>query len=162
MTTIKGMNQSINYFFRKIGFTDVHAEYKFNDFAYVITLDDSRKVWYSFNTDEDLMAGFNAYLDINYPNRPKCTDFVFGLLHELGHHVTLDISNEKYHEDEKRKKEITEEIQNKQLTKKEAQIKYCGLYVEAIATKEAIKLLENNYLEIQKFEKRFKKLMEKA
>ena len=153
-TTLKGeekLNKIFNQFFVELGYPEIETELT-NEFCYYYGQD---KITYTLLEMPLSDIGFKNYLKKTYPTMPECSMFIFSLLHELGHHVTMPLffGSKKWRVCKKRKsivermKDTTEEQEIKK------QEKYCALYDEAIATKEAVKILIENYDYIVKFEK---------
>lgn len=144
------LNEVFEQFFVELGYPEIECDID-AEFAYYYGTDE---ITYTLFSIPEADEGFRQYLNINYPTMPNCSMFVFSLLHELGHHITMAQYSKK---DFKKWKVEKAKIETKKAdTPKEMienQIAYCGLFDEKIATAEAVKILIANYEYIQEFEK---------
>lgn len=142
----------IDKFFENLGFDEVEC-FMDLDFAYY---DTTKEVSYTLFELPLCDYGFKKYLMNTYPNIELCSMFTFSLLHELGHYVTWSGISRKNRLKSKKDKKRVERIKtytDSDIINK--QIAYCGVYEERIATREAVRILENNREVIKDFEKEF-------
>lgn len=160
MAELKGtekLNRVFEKFFEGLGYGEIECELS-TEFAY--WTDDL--ITYTLIEMPLYDIGFKTYLKETYPKMPECSMMVFSLLHELGHHLTLDNIPKRKQEKCKR---IKEKLLNRKCRSAKAVIQkqkdYCNIYDEKIATQKAVQILEKNYDYILKFEKIwFKAVME--
>lgn len=147
---VKRLNSVIEQFFVELGYPEIECDLGF-DFAYYYGCDEIDYTIFSMSEADE---GFRRYLKTTYPKMPKCSLFVFSLLHELGHHLTMpSFSDEDFKNYKIKKDAIENEIANTPKEKIARQIKYCSLPDEAIATQKAVEILLENYNYITDFEK---------
>lgn len=159
MTTVRGLTQAIYYFYRQLGATNLKVEkgkyfcYGYNDIF------DEHIIEYSLNPEsKDCLLGYQDYFKKYHPEFEQypCNFFTFSLLHELGHYFTLPYARPASIANSRK---AIKNLCAKNMAPRKKQARYCELYVEKIANEKAIELIENNYEIIQKFEKRFAKLI---
>lgn len=159
MTTTKGITQSIYYFYRQLGVTDIKIK---NSDTFCFAYFDHFDCWIEYTLKEqkeEILLGYQDYFKKYHPDFAQypCNFFTFSLLHELGHALTVFDANQTYISRSMQAKRNLSRKKNMSQRKKQA--RYCELYVERIANEKAIELIKNNYEIIQKFEKRFAKLI---
>ena len=157
MTTIKGITQSIYYLYRQLGVTGIKVKCT-NDFCYW-GYDDHQFIEYSLKEmEKEILLGYQDYFKKYHPDFAQypCSFFTFSLLHELGHALTIPNANETYMD---RSRKAKRNLSHKNMSLRKKQARYCELYIERIANEKAIELIKDNYEIIQKFEKRFEKLI---
>ena len=119
------------------------------DFCYVYS---TSTIYYGLIIpDEDIEADFQASIDRLHP-RVKMDTFIWSLLHELGHHETLDTMEQKeidYCNDIKAK------INNEEIDASE----YYDLLDERLATEWAVNYANTHALELKKW---WEKVMQPA
>lgn len=158
MTTTKGITQSIYYFYRQLGITNIKVKHS-NCFCFAYY--DHFDYWIEYTlkeTKEEILLGYQDYFKKYHPDFAQypCNFFTFSLLHELGHALTIFDANKTYIN---RSMKAKRNLSHKNISPRKKQLRYCELYVEKIANEKAIELIKNNYEIIQKFEKRFEKLI---
>ncbi len=147
---ISKLNSVFEQFFVDLGYPEIECSLA-PDFAYYYGTDE---ITYSLFAMPEANEGFKRYLKMTYPKMPKCSMFVFSLLHELGHHITMPKYSEKdFKKWTRAKAKIEKQIPHTSEEKIKRQIIYCGLFDEKIATAEAVKILLMNYDYIHSFEK---------
>lgn len=157
MTTIKGITQSIYCFYRQLGVTGITVTLT-NDFCYW-DCNGHQFIEYSLRkAEKEVLLGYQDYFKKHHPDFAQypCNFFTFSLLHELGHALTIPDANKTYIN---RSMKAKRNLFQKNISLRKKQLRYCELYVERIANEKAIELIKNNYEIIQKFEKRFAKLI---
>ena len=147
--SIEKLNDVFNQFFVELGYPEIDCIFS-NEFVYY---PESEEISYTLLEMPLNDIGFKTYVRETYPHAPECSVMVLSLLHELGHHLTMDsISKNKMRKCKKAKKEIAERYITTDKELIQAQIDYCGLYDEKKATEKAIEILINNYDYILSFE----------
>jgi len=145
----KELNKAIHSLFDMLGYSEITCELS-TEFAYhPIT----EKITYTLIEMPYNDIGFKEYLKETYSDCPECSMFVFSLLHELGHHLTLDdIEDSVYNKCWKQKERLEKKTPKTIKGKINLQKAYCKIYDEAIATETAVEILKNNYKKILEFE----------
>lgn len=147
--SIEKLNDVFNQFFVELGYPEIECFFS-DEFAYYHT---TEEISYTLLEMPLLDIGFKQYLKKTYPNLPECSMMVFSLLHELGHHLTMDsISRKKMLKCKKDKKRLEKEKVNTPNEIINQQMRYCALYDEMIATRKATEILIENYAYILEFE----------
>lgn len=146
---IEELNEFFENFFFELGFEDIEC-FLAPEFAYYVG---TNEISYSLIENSISDAAFSEYLKIKYPNAPTINMFVFSLLHELGHYLTLpSVSKKKFRKWKKRKKMLEKTVVNNDTDLFNLQLAYCNLPDEKIATEKAIELLIENYDYLKQFE----------
>ena len=146
---VEKLNKVFEQFFADLGYDEIECKIS-TEFAYYHA---NNLITYSLLEMPLLDIGFRNYLKKTYPCMPECSMMVFSLLHELGHHLTMDNINKKKWLKCKKAKKIVEKRKcytNHDVIQK--QFDYCKLFDEAQATKKAVYILIENYDYIIDFE----------
>lgn len=157
---VEKLNKVIKGFFDSLGYDEIEV-FMSNEFAYY---QDDEEVSYTIIEDTDCDKGYQVYLSERFTEVPKISAFVFSLLHELGHHITLPlIKSKKQRLKVKKTKKIFERQCAKAAKSPEDyvnwQVRYCKLFDERIATEKAVQILLQNYKLITKYEKKIYKAL---
>lgn len=147
---VENLNKIIKDFFTELGYEEI-TPFLSTDFGYYYG---DEKISYTIFEMPTADKGFQMYIEKHFHNVPKCSIFTLSLLHELGHHETIDDISEKIYIKccEKKFKLANKEVKTEQDAIKR-QVEYCGIYDEKIATAKAIEILADHYSEVIKFEK---------
>ena len=146
----KELNKAIHTLFEELGYDEIECSLE-SEFAYYPT---KERIAYSLIEMPYSDIGFKEYLKETYPDCPECSMFVFSLLHELGHHLTLDdIEDNVYNKCWQQKRRLEKREPKTDKARIKLQKDYCKIYDEAIATETAVEILKNNYRIILNFEK---------
>lgn len=149
---VEKLNTICENFFAGLGYDEIECKLD-TDFAYYHGSD---LITYTLIELPFAEIGLKGYLEKNYPFMPKCSMFIFSLLHELGHYLTVDkIKRKKWLHCQKTKKILDRKVQKiyDDNIMIEKQMFYCTIYDERIATKKAVNLLIENYDFIIEYEK---------
>lgn len=147
--SVEKLNAVFSEFFADLGYPEITAR-----------LDTEFSYWYA----EDIITytlfempltdiGFMTYIKDTYKDIPQCSIMVLSLLHELGHHITIEsLSKKKMLKSKKDKKRLAKKSAYSDRDIISRQITYCKIYDEMLATKKAIEILRDNYDYILSFE----------
>ena len=145
----KKLTLFIEKFYKNLGYDEIEC-FLDADFAYYQT---TNEISYSLLTMPVNDAAFSEYLKEKYPDAPQINMFVFSLLHELGHYLTLPLISKKKRRKWRKKKKMLEKTRiYSDSDKYNLQLAYCNLPDERIATQKAVELLINNYDYVKQFE----------
>lgn len=145
------LTKKIENFYKALGYDEVSC-FMSHEFAYY----DSEEISYTILEDELTDKGYANYLSERFDYVPKCSVFMFSLLHELGHHITLPLIKKQKMLKIRKTKRIFERHCAKAAKSPEQivawQVRYCKLYDERIATAKAVDILIQNYELVKKHE----------
>lgn len=149
---VEKLNRVINKLFANLGYEELES-FLSTDFGYFY---EQEKISYTILEMPLSDAGFKIFINKHFSNIPQCSIFTLSLLHEIGHHVTIDdISDKMYNKCQEKKNLLARQEVKTPQEIIARQVKYCGIYDEKIATAEAINILLENYTIILDFEQEF-------